>query len=147
MTEVFVREMDWRDVPEVLKIERISFTTPWSELAFLKEISNTNSVAKVAVFDGELAGYICAGYLLDEGHILNLAVHPDLRRRGIATVLVEKAINELRMNGCRFLFLEVRVSNIDAIKFYERFGFQPVGYRKDYYAQPKEDAVLMKLDL
>jgi ribosomal-protein-alanine N-acetyltransferase len=147
MVEVFVRGMNWQDVPDVLKIERISFTTPWSELAFLKEISNTHSVAKVAVFDGEVAGYICAGYLLDEGHILNLAVHPELRRRGIATALVEKVINELRMNGCRVLFLEVRVSNLAAIEFYERFGFRPVGYRKDYYAQPREDAVLMKLDL
>jgi ribosomal-protein-alanine N-acetyltransferase len=147
MTEVFIREMNWQDVPEVLKIERISFTTPWSELAFLKEISNTNSVTKVAVFDGEVAGYICAGYLLDEGHILNLAVHPDLRRRGIATALVEKIINELLMNGCRFLFLEVRVSNFIAIQFYELFGFRPVGYRKNYYTQPTEDAVLMKLDL
>ena len=147
MTEVFVREMNWRDVPEVLKIERISFSTPWSELAFLKEIYNPYSVTKVALLDGEVAGYICAGYLLDEGHILNLAVHPDLRRRNIATAVVEKVINELRMKGCRFLFLEVRVSNSSAIQFYERFGFQSVGYRKNYYMQPTEDAVLMKLDL
>jgi ribosomal-protein-alanine N-acetyltransferase len=104
-------------------------------------------VTKVAVFDGKVAGYICSGYVFDEGHILNLAVHPDLRRRGIATALVEKVINELRMNGCRFLFLEVRVSNFVAIEFYERFGFRPVGYRKNYYTQPTEDAVLMKLDL
>ena len=147
MTEAFVREMNWRDVPEVLKIERISFTIPWSELAFLKEIYNSYSVTKIAVLDSEVAGYICAGFLLDEGHILNLAVHPDLRRRDIASTLVEKVINELRMKGCRFLFLEVRVSNHGAIQFYERFGFLPVGYRKNYYMQPTEDAVLMKLDL
>jgi ribosomal-protein-alanine N-acetyltransferase len=147
MTEVFVREMNWRDVSEVLKIERISFSTPWSELAFLKEIYDPYSVTKVALLDSEVVGYICAGYLLDEGHILNLAVHPDLRRINIATTLVEKVINELRMKGCRFLFLEVRISNRSAIQFYEKFGFRPVGYRRNYYALPAEDAVLMKLDL
>jgi len=147
MTDVFVREMNWRDVPEVLKIERISFTTPWSEMAFLKEIYNDYSITKVAVLDGEIAGYVCATHLLDEGHILNLAVHPDLRRRGIATALAEKVINELKMKGSRSLFLEVRVSNYVAIQFYERFGFRTVGYRKDYYTLPKEDAVIMALDL
>jgi len=147
MTDVFVRKMSWRDVPDVLKIERISFTTPWSEMAFLKEIYNDYSITKVAVLDGEIAGYICATHLLDEGHILNLAVHPDLRRRGIATALVEKVINELKIKGSKSLFLEVRVSNYAATQFYERFGFRTVGYRKDYYALPKEDAVIMVLEL
>lgn len=147
MAEFFVREMNWTDVPKVLEIERISFTTPWSELAFLKEIYSPYSVIKVAILDGEVAGYICASHLLDEGHILNLSVHPDLRRRGVATALVEKVINELRMKRCRSLFLEVRVSNHGAIHFYERFGLMPVGCRRNYYTQPTEDAVLMKLDL
>jgi [ribosomal protein S18]-alanine N-acetyltransferase len=147
MTEVFIRKMIWSDVPEVLSLERMSFTTPWSETAFLKEIYSPYSITKVAVLEGEIAGYVCASYLFDEGHILNLAVHPDLRRRGVATVLVRKGIDELRMKGCKALFLEVRVSNHGAVQFYERFGFRSVGYRKDYYTLPKEDAVLMELGL
>jgi [ribosomal protein S18]-alanine N-acetyltransferase len=147
MTEVFIRKMIWSDVPEVLSIERMSFTTPWSETAFLKEIYSPYSMTKVAVLEGEIAGYVCASHLLDEGHILNLAVHPDLRRRSVATVLVRKVIDELRMKECKALFLEVRVSSHDAVKFYERFGFRSVGYRKDYYTLPKEDAVLMELGL
>jgi ribosomal-protein-alanine N-acetyltransferase len=147
MTEVFIRKMIWSDIPEVLSLERMSFTTPWSETAFLKEIYSPYSITKVAVLEGEIAGYVCASHLLDEGHILNLAVHPDLRRRSVATVLVRKVIDELRMKECKALFLEVRVSNHGAIQFYERFGFRSVNYRKDYYTLPKEDAVLMELGL
>ena len=147
MTEVIIREMQWSDVPQFLKIERVSFSTPWSETAFLKEIYNTYSITKVAVFENEVVGYICVNYLIDEGHILNLAVHPDLRRRGIATALVEKVLDELKERGCKSLSLEVRVSNHDAIQFYERFGFRPVGFRKNYYTLPREDAALMSLDL
>lgn len=147
MAEVIVREMMWTDVPRVLKIERMSFCTPWSEDAFLKEIYNPYSITKVAVLEGEVAGYICVNHLIDEGHILNLAVLPDLRRRGIATALVEKILEELRKKGCKSLYLEVRISNHDAIQFYECFGFRSVGFRKNYYTLPKEDAVLMVLDL
>jgi ribosomal-protein-alanine N-acetyltransferase len=147
MTDVFIREMEWTDVPGVLKIERMTFSTPWSETAFLKEIFNPYSITRVALLEGKVVGYICVNHLLDEGHILNLAVHPDLRRRGIATALGEKVLDELRKRGCKFLYLEVRVSNHDAIQFYERFGFRHVGFRKNYYTLPKENAVLMLLEL
>lgn len=147
MTEVIIREMQWSDVPQVLRIERVSFSTPWSETAFLSEIYNPYSITKVAVFENDVAGYVCVNYLIDEGHILNLAVHSDLRRMGIATALVEKVLDELKERGCKSLSLEVRVSNHDAIQFYERFGFRPMGFRKDYYTYPREDAVLMVLDM
>jgi ribosomal-protein-alanine N-acetyltransferase len=147
MTEVIILEMQWSDVPQVLKIERASFSTPWSETAFLSEIYNSYSITKVAVSENEVVGYICVNYLIDEGHILNLAVHPDLRRKGIATALIEKGLDELKERGCKSLSLEVRVSNHDAIQFYERFGFRTMGFRKDYYTYPREDAVLMVLDM
>jgi ribosomal-protein-alanine N-acetyltransferase len=147
MTDVFIREMEWTDVFGVLKIERMSFSTPWSEAAFLKEIFNPYSITKVAILEGEVTGYICVNHLIDEGHILNLAVLPDLRRRGIATALFEKIPDELRKKGCKSLYLEVRVSNHGAIQFYERFGFRSIGFRKNYYTLPKEDAVFMVLDL
>jgi ribosomal-protein-alanine N-acetyltransferase len=147
MDEVTIREMRLFDVPVIIKIELISFSTPWSELDFLKEISNPFSITKVALCDSEVVGYICVNCISDEGHILNLSVHPDMRRRGIATELLEKVLDELRKKRCKFLYLEVRVSNIGAIRFYESFGFVSIGIRKDYYTSPREDAVIMMLEL
>jgi ribosomal-protein-alanine N-acetyltransferase len=147
MDEVTIREMKLFDVPWILKIESISFSTPWSKLDFLNEISNPFSITKVALRDSEVVGYICVNCIIDEGHILNLAVHPDTRRKGIATGLVEKVLDELRKKMCKFLYLEVRVSNIGAIRFYESFGFVSTGIRKEYYTLPREDAVIMMLEL
>jgi ribosomal-protein-alanine N-acetyltransferase len=135
------------DITEILEIERISFTTPWSELAFLNEMYDPHSIAKVAVLKNNITGYICVKQISDEGHILNLAVHPDFRRHGIATVLVGEVLDELREKGCKYLYLEVRVSNLAARKFYERFGFKVVGVRRKYYTSPEEDAVVMMLVL
>ncbi|MEW6162266.1 MAG: ribosomal protein S18-alanine N-acetyltransferase [Nitrospirota bacterium] len=145
--EIFIRDMHASDIPEVLRIERMSFTTPWSEAAFFNEIHDPYSITKVAVLEDEVIGYICVNHMINEGHILNLAVHPDLRRRGIATALVEEVLDELRGKGCRSLYLEVRISNLGARRFYERLGFRPVDVRRDYYTFPREDAVIMMLEL
>lgn len=131
------------DVSEVVEIERMSFTTPWSEAAFLGEILKLYSLTKVAALRGKIIGYICVEHIMDEGHILNLAVHPDFRRRSIGTKLMEEVMDELKKNDCRYLYLEVRVSNLGARKFYERSGFRVVGIRKNYYASPIADAALM----
>jgi ribosomal-protein-alanine N-acetyltransferase len=139
--------MWWSDIPEILKIESISFSTPWNEMAFLNEIYNPSSINKVAFYGNVVIGYICANSVIDEGHILNIAVHPDMRRKGIAAVLLEKVIDELRRKGCKSLYLEVRASNISAIQFYENYGFVSAGLRKNYYTSPKEDAVVMMLVL
>ncbi len=133
------------DVPRILEIERMSFTSPWSEAAFLQEIHKHYAFSRVAEFRHEVIGYICVNYLFDEGHILNLAVHPDFRRQGVATVLMKDALHELEKKGCRFFYLEVRVSNLAAKTFYEHFGFRVVAFRKRYYVSPEEDAALMTL--
>jgi ribosomal-protein-alanine N-acetyltransferase len=135
------------DISEVLKIERLSFTTPWSETSFYNELYSRNSITRIAEFNGIVIGYICVKHIADECHILNLAVHPDYRRRGIATMLLNDAIVKLRLHGCRFFYLEVRTSNYAARKMYERFGFNMVGIRKSYYANPVEDAVVMMMEL
>jgi ribosomal-protein-alanine N-acetyltransferase len=83
----------------------------------------------------------------DECHLLDLAVHPDYRRRGIARALLDNVIQELRIEGCRFFYLEVRSSNYAARKLYEKFGFNMVGIRKGYYVNPAEDAVIMMMEL
>ncbi|MBI5188913.1 MAG: ribosomal protein S18-alanine N-acetyltransferase [Nitrospirae bacterium] len=135
------------DIPEVLEIERMSFTTPWSEAVFYNEIYRPFSITRVAFAGEKLVGYICANQIIDEGHILNLAVHPDYRRRSIASTLVEGILKELKDCECRVLYLEVRISNHAARKLYEGFGFKVVGIRKCYYVSPIEDAVIMMLEM
>lgn len=142
---LIIRNMWWSDIPQVLKIERMSFSTPWNEMAFLNEIYNSSSIVKVAIYKNEVVGYICANSVIDEGHILNIAVAPGLRRKGIASAMLEKVIDELKKKGCKSIYLEVRASNKIAMRFYENFGFISVGIRKDYYTSPKEDAVVMML--
>ena len=147
MTELTIRELKESDIPSVVEIENISFTTPWSEILFFNEIYKQRSIAKVALIDKKVIGYICANFVADEGHILNLAVHPDFRRKGIAKTLVENILEELKETDCRFLYLEVRASNNAARELYEGFGFSVVGTRKKYYNKPEEDAVIMSLRL
>ncbi|MDI6745332.1 MAG: ribosomal protein S18-alanine N-acetyltransferase [Thermodesulfovibrionales bacterium] len=147
MEGLTIRLMRESDLPSVVEIERLSFSTPWSETLFFNELYKQRSIPKVAVIGDRIAGYICANHVADEGHILNLAVHPDFRGKRIAKILVKNILEELKENACRFLYLEVRASNNAARKLYEGFGFSVVGTRKEYYTEPKEDAVIMSLRL
>ncbi|MBM4136735.1 MAG: ribosomal-protein-alanine N-acetyltransferase [Nitrospira sp.] len=147
MIEVTIRQMYPTDIPEVVNIERTIFTTPWSETSFLQEINNLYSIKKVAVLNNTTIGYVCANHILNENHILNLAVHPEFRRCGIATKLTKEVLKELKEKGCDFVYLEVRGSNLSAKKFYEKLGFVIVAIRKDYYTLPREDAIIMALEM
>lgn len=147
MRQFCIRAMSEQDIPEVLLIERISFSTPWSETSFFNEIRKSRSIARVAVLDEAVAGYICVDHIFDECHILNLATHPNHRRLGIATALVQGILAELREEACRFLYLEVRASNSIAKAFYHGLGFRIIGTRKQYYVAPPEDGVIMQLEL
>jgi len=143
MNKLIIRDMQEDDIPPVLEIERISFSTPCTEHFFLNEIYTKNAFSQVAVFEENVIGYVCANYLLHESHILNLAVQLDFRRQGVATILMNEAIRELKKKGCAFMYLEVRVSNTGAQKFYELFGFKVESIRKKYYGNPDENALLM----
>ena len=147
MKQILIRDMEEGDVPSVAVIERISFSAPWSETSFFNEIFKTRSLSKVAERDDTIVGYICTEIVLDEAHILTLAVHPGFRQSGIASLLVKQAAEELKARGCRFLFLEVRASNRAAQRLYEAFNFKLVGIRKQYYLSPPEDAIIMKLEM
>jgi ribosomal-protein-alanine N-acetyltransferase len=145
LRDISIGDMVTDDVPEVAGIERISFTTPWSEISFYNEVKKLGSLSKVARRGEEIVGYICANRVVDEGHILTLAVRPEFRRLGIASALIGEVIWDLREEACRFIFLEVRASNEAAKKMYEKFNFRIFGLRKNYYASPTEDAVMMVL--
>ncbi len=147
MDEIIIRKMAEKDIPNIMKIERMSFSTPWSENAFLNEIYKPYALTKVALLKDNLVGYICANLIVNEGHILNLATHPEFRRQGIGTRLMKEVLKELKDKGCKFVYLEVRVSSFGARKFYEKLGFKVVGIRRDYYQCPEEDAALMMLTL
>ena len=147
LNEILIDNMKVEDLPEIVSIENVSFTTPWSETLFYNEIFKTIAVSRVAKINGKVVGYLCANVILDEGHILNLAVHPEYRRLVIASSLIKEMIEIMRERDCRSVFLEVRISNEQARSMYEKFGFSLLGTRKNYYISPVEDAVLMVLRL
>ena len=135
------------DIPEVVNIERLSFTTPWSEVSFLSEVHSEHSIAKIAEFKKIVVAYIIVKCIEDECHLLNLAVHPDYRRCSIAKAMLSNIIQELKEEGYSFFYLEVRASNYAARRLYEKLGFKTIGTRKGYYVDPREDAAIMMLSL
>jgi ribosomal-protein-alanine N-acetyltransferase len=141
--------MSHADIMEVHTIAKKCFTTPWHVRSFEYELGNKDAILYVAVLDNEIAGYACLRSILDKTHILDIAVTPGLRLTGIGSMLLRGALQELRRlkKGADLITLEVRESNIAAIRLYEKFGFKEIGRRKDYYKKPREDAIIMELDM
>ncbi len=136
-----VRRLAYSDLPAVASIERRSFPAPWSLAMFVLELSKPSGICLAATEGERLVGYaICARY--DRvWHLMNVAVEPELRRRGVGRLLVERVIEE---SGRELQFtLEVRVSNREAIAMYERLGFRSAGVRPRYYRDNGEDALVM----
>jgi len=142
---LIIRRMRETDLQQVYEIERQCFPAPWSIEAFRYELRNDTAILLVASTGGGVVGYVCLRRVLDVTHVLNIAVHPGFRRKGIGTLLLERAIEELKasVDKGHFLTLEVRESNIPAMRLYKKFGFEVIGRRKAYYHSPKEDAILM----
>ncbi|MEP7087937.1 MAG: ribosomal protein S18-alanine N-acetyltransferase [Gemmatimonadota bacterium] len=135
------------DMDAVLEIEQGSFGDPWSRSAFLDLIGDPRVAFLVADARGDVLGYVAAWYVLDEGEIGNLAVHESARRQGIGARLLDGAIAKVRASNVDSLYLEVRDSNAAARALYTSRGFAEVGRRKEYYRRPKEDALVLRLDL
>ncbi len=135
------RPLSYSDLPQVIGLERRAFPTPWSLAMFVLELSKPGGVCIAATESGRLVGYlICARY--DQvWHLMNIAVDPPARRRGIATGLLEEMLE--RAGPMQAYTLEVRTSNAPAIALYERFGFRPAGTRPRYYRDTGEDAMIM----
>jgi len=120
---------------------------PGRRTLFYSEVYGKYSIARVAIINERIVGYIIARLILDEGHLLDLAVCPEFRMRGIARMLMEDVISGLQINRCKAFFLEVRALNSVALKLYEEAGFRVIGTRKNYYKAPVEDACIMMRDL
>ncbi len=141
---VTIRPMEERDLARITQVEREVFSDPWPEAFFISELAQVGVHARVAEFDGALAGYSMAWLGEGAGHLGNLAVVPGRRRRGIARRLVEDLLERVRASGSVPLSLEVRVSNFAAQGLYRAHGFRLAGLRRRYYRDTGEDALIME---
>ncbi|MGN0526073.1 MAG: ribosomal protein S18-alanine N-acetyltransferase [Acutalibacteraceae bacterium] len=128
---------------EIAELEKISFSTPWTEQGLEEELKNPLARFFVAQNNGEVLGYIGAHNVLGEVYITNIAVFSEFKRQGIGEKLIETLLNFVKEEKAEFVTLEVRKSNDPAIGLYKKMGFKMVGERKDFYEKPKEDALLM----
>lgn len=131
-------------VPSVAELEAICFRDPWSENSVASELNNPLSLWLVAVEEDTLVGYVGSQTVMGETDMMNVAVHPNHRRRGIARILIEELIKALKNLESRCLTLEVRASNEPAIALYTDLGFIEAGRRRNYYRNPKEDALILR---
>ncbi len=148
MAEPFIRPVREEDIAGICEIEELSFAVPWSRESILHDIRE-NPVSRWLVLDdgtGCVLAYAGMWFVLDEGHVLNVAVHPSFRRRGYGRRILNALIELARENGMSMMTLEVRRSNEGAQRLYHACGFQDVGYRKRYYDDNREDALIMVLD-
>ena len=144
---MIIEKMNATHFPQIAELEKLCFSDPWSEKSIETELSCRLSVWLVALEGEQVVGYVGSQTVIDESDMMNIAVHPDFRRRGIAEALVAELEAALRQRGSHALTLEVRDSNAPAIALYEKLGFAQVGLRKNYYRNPKEDARILRKEL
>lgn len=142
-----IRPATAADAERLVPIERRSFGDPWSVAAFQEILSSPVGLGVIAERGTEVKGYLVARAVAGEGEILNLAVAPEARRKGLGARLLEAGIDALAAAGAREIFLEVREQNLAAQQLYQRRGFRPVGLRARYYRNPVEDAIVLRLAL
>ena len=139
-----IRLMTADHVSQVAQLEKLCFRDPWSENSVASELNNPLSLWLVAVEGEKVAGYVGSQSVMGESDMMNVAVHPDFRRQGIGERLILDLIDQLNQRGNHSLTLEVRASNVSAIALYRKLGFVQVGLRKNYYRNPKEDALILR---
>lgn len=138
-----IEKMTSGHLDDVYIIETECFSHPWSRQSLEEELDNETSLFLVAKEENEVIGYIGMSIVIDEGYIFNVAVRESYRNKGVATALINELVTYGKKNNFSFITLEVRKSNIPAISLYSKFGFLKAGERKDYYSNPKENAILM----
>ncbi len=144
--KIDIRRLDLADLDAIDEIEQRAYPTPWSRAMFASELAKPTSICLGAFEGDELVGYIVNSRYVDAWHVMNVAVDPDRRRRGIATQLLEHLFDLTQGDERRGYTLEVRISNDPAIRLYERLGFEPRGLRRGYYTDNREDALIMWRD-
>lgn len=142
-----IRTLSYSDLPAIMEIERASYSTPWKESTFEGLLGRPDSDLIGATRAGRLLGYAVCWTVGDQAELGNVAVEPRERGKGIAQRLVLTVLKRVGARGAKECFLEVRESNSTARALYERCGFHAVGRRRNYYAKPVEDAVVMRCDL
>lgn len=144
MMEFALMPMELRHVEAVAAMEKLCFSDPWSENSVRSELENPLSLWLVAESDGAVIGYVGSQSVLGESDMMNLAVSPSARRCGVGRALVVELVSRLGEQGNYQLTLEVRASNDGAQQLYQQLGFLEVGRRKNYYSNPKEDALILR---
>ena len=142
---IIIDFMKEEDINEILDISSLSFSVSWSKNSYIQELTNPVARYLVAEIDNKVIGFIGTWIVLDESHITNIAVHPNHRKQGIASKLVEELLYYCKTQGCISYTLEVRSSNKAAKSLYEKYNFKQDGVRKGYYEDNKEDAIIMWL--
>lgn len=146
--KVAFRPMEIMDLPQIEKVEKSSFSTPWPGKAFYDELMfNQFAYYTVVIFEGKVIGYCGFWLILDEAHITNIAIHPDYRGLGIGEATLNYVMRFAKKMGADKMTLEVRASNRVAQTLYEKLGFVSSGLRKGYYTDNKEDALIMWVTL
>lgn len=142
--EILIVPMTEEHTPQVAQLETLCFSDPWPLAAVESELENELSYWLVAVEQEQVVGYVGSQTVLGEADIMNVAVHPGHRRKGIAVRLLNRLQSDLSGAGVYSLTLEVRASNDPAIGLYQGLGYVQVGRRPGYYRNPKEDALILR---
>jgi len=140
---MIIRSMTMDDVNAVYIVEENCFIDPWSKESIKKELKNNLARYLVAQLDDKIVGYVGVWFVVDEGHITNVAVHSDYRGKKIGDKLVKEMVELCKENNIVAMTLEVRASNTVAQNLYRKYGFKMGGIRKEYYSDNKEDAIIM----
>jgi [ribosomal protein S18]-alanine N-acetyltransferase len=141
-----IRVLELHDLSAIEAIEQKAYPSPWSRSMFASELAKPTSICLGAFEGQDLVGYVINSRYVDAWHVMNVAVDPEHKRRGVATALLERLFELTRDDERRGYTLEVRVSNEDAIGLYEKLGFESRGIRRGYYTDNREDALIMWRD-
>jgi ribosomal-protein-alanine N-acetyltransferase len=141
-----IRPLTTAELGPIERIERRSYPTPWSRSMFASEIAKPSSICLGGFENGDLVGYLIISRYVDAWHVMNIAVDPDHRGRGVARALFDRLFEVTAGDETRGFTLEVRVSNQEAIRLYDRLGFRSKGVRRGYYTDNREDALIMWRD-